>query len=326
MTVDGGVGLGGVEMRRFEHHHLAPGGQLARRHVRPGLAVVLRHVDVTVVGADPEERRADGGWRDRVDDAEALRLRRRVGGGRCVEVRRHARVFARHVIADPRPVTAAVRRLEQILIAEIQRVRVRWRKHDRQRPGVPRRRRQVDLRRNAVDSAGLRVAFLHCAAVDDVGVQRIRRGVAALAAGAQRLPVAHRDGGEPAAAADADGSAVLLRARYPVRKRVIHRKSVDLCGWLVDPRAPRRMLVQSVNANHGALIASENHPAPVVRVDPELVIIVAAGRSLERLAEGPPAVPRSVYAGVRHVDEVRILRVHDDFAEIPAAAPDAGVG
>jgi hypothetical protein len=39
-----------------------------------------------------------------------------------VEVRRHAGILARHVVADPGPVLAAVRGLEQILIAEVERV------------------------------------------------------------------------------------------------------------------------------------------------------------------------------------------------------------
>src|SRR5581483_228265 len=86
---------------------------------------------------------------------------------------------------------------------------------------------------------------------------------------------------------------------------------------------PRRMLLQAVDADDGALIAAENHAIGVVGRDPELVVIVAARRSLERLAERLAAVARTVDAGVRDVDEIGVLRIGDDLAEVPAASPDA---
>src|SRR5436309_12310102 len=132
-------------------------------------------------------------------------------------------------------------------------------------------------------------------------MQRIWRGVARFAARAHRLPVAHRDRGEAAARSDADGAAVLLRARNPVRQRVVWRDVVDLRRRLIQPRAPRWMVREAVDADHGALIAAENHAVRIVRRNPELMVIVAAGRSLERLAEGAAAVARSIDAGARHV-------------------------
>ena len=282
-------------------------------------------MNVTVVGADPEERRLQGRRRDRIDHTAPLILGR-VGGGGRVEVRRNARILARHVLADARPVRGAVGRLEEILIAEIQRLRIGRREHEGERPRVPRRRRQIDFRRDARRLPGIHIALRHRAAVRDIGVQRIGRRVAGFTAGAERLPVAHRDAGETAARAHADGAAVLLRAGHPVRKRIVGGQTIDLCGRLIQPRAPCRMIGVAIDADDRALIAAENHPAAIVGMDPELVIVVAAGRSLERLAERAAAVTRSVHARVRDVHEIRVLRIDDDFAEVPAASPDARVG
>ena len=181
MTIDRGIRFVRVEMRRFEHRHLAPRVHPGWCYVLPRLPIVGRDVNVAVVGADPEERRADRRRRDRVDDAEALGLNRDVGGGGGIQIRRHARVLARHVLADPRPALAAVSGLEEVLIAEIQRALIGRREDQRQRPRVSCRRRQIHFRRNLFDLAGVDVALLHRAAEHLVGVQRVGRRVAALA-------------------------------------------------------------------------------------------------------------------------------------------------
>ena len=212
---------------------------------------------------------------------------------------------------------AAVGRLEQILIAEIQRVRIGRRKDERHGPRVPRRGWQVHLGRDVVGLPGLFVASRHRAAKEDVRIQRVWRGVARLAAGARRLPIAHGDARKPAARPHAHGAAVLLRAGHPVRERVVRRDPVDLRRRLVQPRAPRRMLAEPLHRDDGALIAAENHAVAVRRIDPELMVVVTAGRSLERLAERSSAIARSVHAGVRYVHEILILRIDGDLAEVP---------
>src|SRR5262249_1092070 len=151
------------------------------------------------------------------------------------------------------------------------------------------------------------------------GVQRIGRGVAGFAAGAQADPVAKRDFSAIAAHRRANRAAVLLRARHPVGKAVVRRDVIDLRRWLVVPRTPRRA---SVDADDRSLIAPENHPVRIVRIDPKLVIIVAAGRALDR-RPALARVCRTIEAGVRTVDDVRILRVNDNLAEVPAASPEA---
>lgn len=60
MGVDARVRRVGIEVGRLLHRRdAAPGRDDVRRHVLPRLAVVLRDLDETVVGADPEERCAE---------------------------------------------------------------------------------------------------------------------------------------------------------------------------------------------------------------------------------------------------------------------------
>ena len=59
---------------------------------------------------------------------------------------------------------------------------------------------------------------------------RIGRGVTALAARAQRLPVAHGNARELAARAHAHGATVLLRARDPVRNVVVGGHAIAARG------------------------------------------------------------------------------------------------
>src|SRR6185437_4223316 len=82
------------------------------------------------------------------------------------------------------------------------------------------------------------IVALTRAAEDDPRMQRIARRVAALAAGADRLPVAHRDLAELAARADGDGARILLRAGHPVREAIVDRDVVELRRRLIEPRAP----------------------------------------------------------------------------------------
>src|SRR5205085_10943088 len=123
MTVNCGISLMHVEVRGVHHHDLTPSGQGGRRDGSPSLAVVVSPMNEAVVRADPDRGRAQGRGRDGVDDA-AARLLRRVGGRGRVEVRRHAWVFAREDGAYLRPALAAVRGLEEELVAEVERVRV----------------------------------------------------------------------------------------------------------------------------------------------------------------------------------------------------------
>ena len=77
-----------------------------------------------------------------------------------------------------------------------------------------------------------------CAAVDEVGVERIGRGVAVLVH-AHRVELAIADRAVVAAARHAPRARVLLSAAQPVRERVVRRDVIERRRRLVVPRAPR---------------------------------------------------------------------------------------
>ena len=61
-----------------------------------------------------------------------------------------------------------------------------------------------------------------------------------------------------------------------------------------------------------------------LRIDPELVIVVAAGRAAhdgDRFA----AIIGAIERDVRHVDDVGVIRIDGDAHEVPATAGDAGI-
>ena len=77
-------------------------------------------------------------------------------------------------------------------------------------------------------------------------------------------------------AGDGGASAILLRAVHDVRKLVVGDDMIELCGWLVVPGAPG---LAAVEADGSALIRSENHAVGILGIDPDLVVIVTAGRA-----------------------------------------------
>ena len=186
---------------------------------------------------------------------------------------------------------------------------------------------RVALRRNIrFRTVRLQIAPTDRAAIEDAGVQRIGRRVSALAPSAEGLPIAHGDLAELAAASHADGAAVLLRARDPVRKTEIRRDMVNLRCRLVQPRAPLRRICRAVQRDDGALIARDDHDVGVRRTDPQLVIIVAAGRSSCRPGvERPSAIGRFLHADVGDEHDVRVFWIDGDLLEVPAAPPHARV-
>ncbi len=122
-----------VEVRGFEHRHLAPRRERGRRDVAPRPPAVVRHVDQAVVAADPDQARLAGGRRETIDHAAVFPLF-------WIERREHAQCRG-HLGARPRqigtdrlPAQPTVRRLEQDIGTEVQRARVAWREHQRHRP------------------------------------------------------------------------------------------------------------------------------------------------------------------------------------------------
>jgi hypothetical protein len=96
---------------------------------------------------------------------------------------------------------------------------------------------------------------------------------------------------------------------------------VELRGRLVVPGAPGRA---AVHAHDGPLIARHDHPPGIRGIDPELVVVVAAGCALQG-DEVLPAVGRAVQRRVAGVDHVPVLGVDGHGTEVPAARPDPPV-
>src|SRR5262249_13606041 len=134
---------------------------------------------------------------------------------------------------------------------------------------------------------------------------------------ADRVPVAEGDLSMRAAADDRRRAALLLAAVDPVRELVVGADVIKLRGWLIIPGRPG---LAAVDRDDRALVAGQEDDPRVVGVDPEGVIVVAAGGALE-VREGPAAVLGAVGRRVGHVDDFLVLRIDLDLREVGAAAP-----
>src|SRR5689334_8003728 len=116
------------------------------------------------------------------------------------------------------------------------------------------------------------------AAIDDVGIGGIRRNITAFTS-ARGMPVTKCDGAIITAAQDEDAAAILLRAIDVVRKLVVHGNVIKLRRWLVKPTAPG---AAAIHTYASALVTAKDHALRVAGINPESVIVVAAGRAFNR--------------------------------------------
>src|SRR5262249_7743408 len=151
---------------------------------------------------------------------------------------RYAGIRARQVSADLRPAPPAVDGLVKKLRGVEQDVRVGRREEHRRRADEPILAATDDDRTDVLEVASPLVEARDLPAVDDAGMQRIRRRIAVLL-DAYRMPLAERDLAEVAARRDAGRSALLLPSVQPVRESVVGSDVEHLCGRLVVPRTPR---------------------------------------------------------------------------------------
>src|SRR6516162_9583033 len=93
---------------------------------------------------------------------------------------------------------------------------------------------------------------------------------------AHRTPVAKCDLAVVTAARDTDRAALLLAAVHPVGEAVVGNDVIELCRGLVVPRTPR---LATVNAHDGALVAHQQNDVRVTGIDPDVLVVVAAGRA-----------------------------------------------
>ena len=294
-----------------------------RGDVLPVPAAVAGAPHLAVVGPRPQALRLLPRGRQRVDHAAARAGAEVVRGRHRVEVRRHARRLAGQVGADDLPAQPAVGGAEHPLPGEVQHPGVDRREGQRQGPhAAP----HVGAGDGGIDRArllGAQVEPVDGAAVDHLRVERVDDDVVGLAAGGDLLELLHGDavaGG--GAAGQGDRARVLLRPVDPVGEAVVGRHVVELRRRLVVPGAPAR---PAVDADDRPLVDAEDAALGVLGVDPQLVEVVAGGVAFDG-HEGAAAVGRAQQHGVAGVDDVGVLRLHGDAAEVPAAVPDAGVG
>src|SRR5215831_3141943 len=115
----------------------------------------------------------------------------------------------------------------------------------------------------------------------------------------------------------ADGPAVLLRAGDPIRESAVGRDVINLRSGLVVPGTPRH---RGIDTNNRTLIAAEHHAVRIVRIDPELMKIVAGWVTFNRCPR-LACITRTIDRGIHDIDQVRILWIGRNLFEVPAASP-----
>src|SRR5215204_4597695 len=107
----------------------------------------------------------------------------------------------------------------------------------------------------------------------------------------------------PATRRSADGAAVLLRTGDPIREAIVGGDMINLRGWLVVPRAPCGC---AVKCNDRALIAGEDHASRIVRLNPEFLIVVSPGRTVD---SRPcfAGVGRAIQGRSHYVDNISVF-------------------
>src|SRR6266850_253665 len=125
----------------------------------------------------------------------------------------------------------------------------------------------------------------------------------------------------PAPRGRADGATVLLCPSDPVRKAIVGGDVINLCRRLVVPGTPGRSGIYGYDP---ALVAGDNHTFWIIGINPELMIIVTAGRAFDR-RPAFAGVDRSIHGRIHHVESVRVFRIDSNLFKVPAAVPDAFV-
>src|SRR6516225_8408821 len=158
-------------------------------------------------------------------------------------------------------------------------------------------------------------------AVDQVRIERIRGHVAVLD-GPRRVPVAIGDAAVVAAAQDADRTAFLLPGADTVREGRSDADMIELCGRLVEPAGPG---LAAIYGDDRTLIADERDDARVIGVDPQVLIVVAAGCTAQRLP-ALASVRRLHGDDAGAVHHIGIGRVHAQDRQVAAADAQRGAG
>src|SRR5262249_18356099 len=154
------------------------------------------------------------------------------------------------------------------------------------------------------------------AAVEDVGIQGVRNHVAVFS-GRRRMPLAHGHLAVIAAAGWVRRRAFLLSAAQPIGKSIVRIHVVHLRRGLVVPGTPA---LAAVHGDDGALVAGQKDGLRVIGIDPDVLIIIAAGGAAETRPRFS-AVGGFPGYGADHVNDIGVLGIECGDGEI--AAPDA---
>ena len=150
-------------------------------------------------------------------------------------------------------------------------------------------------------------------AVDDIGIVRIGNIVVAFI-GANRMPITIADRAVVASARNGHAAAVLLSGINVVRETLIGCQVIELSRRLVVPARPGQAAVDS---DGGALVARRGHVIGMQRIDPQEVIVIAAGSTLDDLAV-PAAIATAAERLADGVHHVRIVGRDRDAAGVIA--------
>ena len=134
--------------------------------------------------------------------------------------------------------------------------------------------------------------------------------------GRDRAPVSEVDLAPVATAADHDRAGVLLRGHDAIRILIVGGDVVDLRDGLGVPKAPGFSVVEG---DAGALIGADEHVLSVGGIDPELVVVLAAGRAFEGL-KGIAPIGGAVHGGADRIKDVGVLRIDKNAAAIGSLA------
>ena len=305
-----------VEMRRIDLRHATPWTQSRRRHVFPMRAGIARAPKEPIVGSGPDGSCVAIRWREAVYDAPVFTGERIVRAERT-EARRLARAFAREIGADRRPVFATVARCENDVETEVERALIDAIEDERIRPietvrfAIVRRRNVARLLRALVEDGRF-------AAVDQPWMQRIGRDVPILL-DSDRMEVAKGYRSVVAATAHFRATAFLLRAEDAIREAIVGNDVIELRRRLIVPTAPGRA---TVDRNRRALIDTERDDFGIRGIDPDGMIVVAAGRAFDRRPRGA-AVARAPRRGIGRIRDVAIAWIGGDPGEILGATANA---
>ncbi len=313
--------IGGVfvKVRSGNLRDLAPRSEFFGSDVAPVCAAVARDPDQTVVGARPQGRNSFKGRRQRVNDSA---LFFRVFANKSSDTGGSARVFSRQILADRFPGISAVGGFEKHIRREVKDVGINRREHQRLGAVGSIFRAAQRNRCDVLHLASRPVVLCNLAAaapINKIGIERIRRDVAILDH-THGMPVAVRDPAIISPAGDANGTAFLLPGADAIGKSVVRRNVIELRCRLVVPGTPG---CAAVHRDDGALIADQQNDVAVVGIDPQILIIVAAGRSA-KAGPGFAAIGRAHGHGAGNVDEVGIFRIY--FGNRKISTTDAAGG